>query len=134
MGFAALNPSYGLRATIEQRPMHDHIGKIDPQEIALADKDKTDKANAQFKKMQRAEDGKKAMSEYEAEAVAIRAKTARLRALRMARDAAAEKAAQEAGPPKPAAGAKKTRAKRPTEKSATLSEWLADQQESGRRR
>ena len=44
------------------------------------------KADAQFRKMQRAEDGKKAMSEYEANAAAIRAKTARLRALRLARD------------------------------------------------
>lgn len=45
------------------------------------------KADAQFRKMQRAEDGKKAMSEYEASAAAIRTKTARLKALRLARDA-----------------------------------------------
>lgn len=45
------------------------------------------KADAQFRKTQRAEDGKKAMSEYEANAAAIRTKTARLKALRLARDA-----------------------------------------------
>lgn len=45
------------------------------------------KADAQFRKTQRAEDGKKAMSEYEASAAAIRTKTARLKALRLARDA-----------------------------------------------
>ena len=43
--------------------------------------------NAQFAKDQRLNDAKQAMAEYEAEAVAIRAKTERLRALRLARDA-----------------------------------------------
>jgi hypothetical protein len=42
--------------------------------------------NAQFAKMQRAEDAKKAISEYEATAGALRAKTERLKALRLARD------------------------------------------------
>jgi hypothetical protein len=54
----------------------------------MAEKSKKDEAQAQFKKMQRAEDGKKAMTEYEAEAIATRAKTERLKALRLARDAA----------------------------------------------
>ena len=49
--------------------------------------DRKDDAQKQFAKLQRAEDGKKAMAEYEAEAVALRAKTARLRALRLAREA-----------------------------------------------
>ena len=57
-------------------------------EIALADHSKKDAANVQFKKAQRAEDGKKAMSDYEASGAAVRAKTARLKALRLARDAA----------------------------------------------
>ncbi|HTK14572.1 MAG TPA: hypothetical protein VL402_12300 [Xanthobacteraceae bacterium] len=55
----------------------------------MAEKSKKDEAQAQFKKMQRAEDGKKAMTEYEAEAIATRAKTERLKALRLARDASA---------------------------------------------
>lgn len=54
----------------------------------MSDNPKVDRANAQFAKLQRAEDGKKAMSEYEAERAAVRAKTERLRALRLARDAA----------------------------------------------
>jgi hypothetical protein len=59
----------------------------------LAVQSKKDVASAQFNKLQRAEDGKKAMSEYEADAAAVRAKTVRLRALRLARDAAAQTAA-----------------------------------------
>jgi hypothetical protein len=54
---------------------------------ALADESKKTAANIQFKKLQRAEDGKRAMLEYETAASANRVKTARLRALRMARDA-----------------------------------------------
>jgi hypothetical protein len=60
------------------------------------------RAEAQFKKMQRAEDGRKAMVEYEAGVAAVRAKTARLRALRLARDAA------EAAAAPPPSAAKKT--------------------------
>ena len=53
----------------------------------MADESKKTAANIQFKKLQRAEDGKRAMLEYETAASANRVKTARLRALRMARDA-----------------------------------------------
>ena len=49
---------------------------------------KKQQADAQFRKLQRAEDGKKAMAEYEASVTAVRAKTAKLRELRLARDAA----------------------------------------------
>jgi len=45
-------------------------------------------AEAQFKKEERATDGAKAMSEYKAEGEAERAKTERLRALRLAKEAA----------------------------------------------
>jgi hypothetical protein len=64
----------------------------------LSDNPKVDRANAQFAKLQRQQDGKKAMSEYEAERAAVRAKTERLRALRLARDAAQEAAAATALP------------------------------------
>jgi hypothetical protein len=97
------------------------------QELTVADKSKKDDAQAQILKVQRAEDGKKAMSEYEAEGAAVRAKTERLRALRLARDAAAEQAA----PPKKAA-AKKKAGKPAKGKSAKLAEWLKDQQKDGR--
>ena len=95
--------------------------------IALADTSKKDEANVQFKKLQRAEDGRKAMSEYESEGAAVRAKTARLRALRLARDAAEAMA-----PPKQAAAPKKKPAKAKKEKPEALSAWLKGQQGDGR--
>jgi len=69
-------------------------------EIALADDPKKAAANNQFRKLRQAEDGKRAMIEYENTAVANRAKTARLKALRLARDAE-EAAALAAAPPAP---------------------------------
>jgi len=47
------------------------------------------RAEASFKKEERAREGAKAMMEYEAEVRATQEKTARLRAQRLARDAAA---------------------------------------------
>jgi hypothetical protein len=79
-------------------------------------------AAAQLAKLQRADDAKKATSEYEAAAQALRAKTERLRALRLARDAAAP-------PPQPAAKKPKGKAKG---KSASLSDWLDGQAKEGR--
>ena len=46
-----------------------------------------ERAEKIFKKEQRAQDGRKAMIEYEAEALATREKTARLKALRLAKEA-----------------------------------------------
>ena len=87
-----------------------------------------DRANAQFGKLQRAEDAKKAMSEYETSRVAVQAKTERLKALRMARDAAETSAAL-----KPAASSAKKPGKRKKGKSASLSEFLDGQDVNGRR-
>jgi hypothetical protein len=75
-----------------------------------------------------AEDGKKAMAEYEASAAATRAKTEKLRALRLARDAAEQSAEPVAKPAKKKAAAKK-KAKAPAGK---LSDWIDDQAKSGR--
>jgi hypothetical protein len=69
-------------------------------ETALADDSKKNVANNQFKKLRQAEEGKRAMLEYENTAAANRAKTVRLRALRLARDAE-EAAAAAAAPPVP---------------------------------
>jgi hypothetical protein len=98
----------------------------------MANNSKKDEAQSQFKKVQRAEEGKKAMSEYESERLAVQAKTARLKALRLARDA--ELAA--AAPAKPAAvKATKTKTRKSAKASgATLSDWLEDQESSGRQR
>jgi hypothetical protein len=49
------------------------------------------RAEALFKKEQRLREGEQAMAEYQAELLAMREKTARLRALRLARDAANKK-------------------------------------------
>jgi hypothetical protein len=73
----------------------------------LADDSKKIAANIQFNKLQRAEDGKRAMMEYETAAAASRTKTARLRALRLARDAQEAAAAAAAPPPAKKKAAKK---------------------------
>jgi hypothetical protein len=87
----------------------------------MADKNKQ-QASAQFSKLQRAEDAKKAVSEYESNAAALRAKTERLRALRLARDAAET-------PAKPAASKPKRKKKTATGK---LSDFLDGQAKEGR--
>jgi hypothetical protein len=94
----------------------------------MADDGKTDKSSAEQKKLQRAEDGKKAMLDYEATVAATRAKTERLRALRLARDAAAPPA-----PSKARASAAKKTGKATKSKSRPLSEWLEDQRKDGLR-
>jgi hypothetical protein len=49
------------------------------------------RAEAIFKKQQQMREGQQAMAEYQAQVDAMREKTARLRALRLARDAANQK-------------------------------------------
>lgn len=109
----------------------------------MAESKKND-ADAQFAKAQRAEDGRKAMSEYEAEAIATRAKTERLRALRLARDAAGipPPAKPKATAKKAAGTAKKATAKKATTKkssakataqaASTLAEWIDNERKDGR--
>jgi len=98
------------------------------QEIALADRSKIEAAQAGFNKLLRDQDGKKAMSEYETEAAAVRAKTARLKALRLERDAAEATAPSEASSPKKKQAKSAKPAKRPAE---PLSDWLKDREGSG---
>ena len=86
------------------------------------EKSKKHEAAAQFARLQRDQDAKKAASDYEIAAADVRAKTERLRALRLARDAAAPPAA-------PAAQQKKQK----KAKSPGLSEWLDGQSKEGRR-
>lgn len=86
------------------------------------EKSKKHEATAQFAKLQREQDAKKAMSDYEIAAAEVRAKTERLRALRLARDAAAA----------PAAPAAAQRKKQKKAKAAGLSEWLDSQSKEGR--
>ncbi len=93
----------------------------------MADNSK-DRAAAQFAKLQQAEEGKKNLSAYEAEAAAVRAKTARLRELRLAKEA--NEAATPAASAKPAA--KKKGAKTPAKAAGTLADWMKNQRASGR--
>jgi hypothetical protein len=89
----------------------------------MADRSKKD---TELSKAERAADGKNAMAEYEAQAAATRAKTERLRALRLARDAAAPP-----GQLKPVVVARKKAGKK--EPAAKLADWLASQEKSGRK-
>jgi hypothetical protein len=59
--------------------------------MTMIDERQRKAAEAQFKKEERATEGAKAMSEYKAEGEAERAKTARLKALRLAKEAASKK-------------------------------------------
>ena len=56
--------------------------------MAKNSKDVMDRAEASFKKEERAREGAKAMRDYEAENRAMHEKTARLKALRLAKEAA----------------------------------------------
>ena len=97
--------------------------------------DEPNKMRAEIRARQ-AEDGKKAMAEYEASAAATRAKTQKLRALRLAKEAA------ELAAPKPPAKTKtkaksagKSAGKTAKKKKAPdgkLADWLDDQADSGR--
>jgi hypothetical protein len=88
----------------------------------MPEKSNKNEANAQFAKLQRADDAKKAMLDYESAAVATRKKTERLKALRMARDATAPPPATPAAPKQKAA--KKSK--------GTLSDFLSGQAKEGR--
>ena len=90
--------------------------------------DDPNKARAEIRARQ-AEDGKKAMAEYEASAAATRIKTEKLRALRLAKEAAELAAAPVAKVKTKAKSAPKKKKKAPAGK---LSDWLDGQADSGR--
>jgi hypothetical protein len=84
------------------------------------------RANDQFKKLTRIEDGSKGPTEYEVRADALSTKIARLKALRLARDAAILAAPPPPAPVKKKAGKTK---KRPAVASAvSLSDWRKGRQ------
>jgi len=79
--------------------------------LAIHSKETRDRAEASFKKQeQRAREGAKAMADYEAEGRATREKTARLKSLRLAQQAAGATAPPENAP---AAAAVATTARKP---------------------
>jgi len=73
--------------------------------------------------------GAKATTPQDAEAQAVRDKIARLRALRLAHEAANPSSSAK-GPPARSRASKKT----PAAKSVPLSDWLNDQEQQGRRK
>jgi hypothetical protein len=75
--------------------------------------------------------GAKPLSQFEAEAQALREKTARLRALRLAHEATTKPVAEKRSAPRSGAG-KKT--KREPAKSVPLADWLSAQEDTGRRK
>jgi hypothetical protein len=87
--------------------------------------EKSSKYEAQFAKMQRAT-GKKGQSDYETRAEAMRLQTEKLKALRLARDAANP-------PPLPAAKRKARNGSKSKGPSGKLSDWLDGQAKEGRR-
>ena len=88
----------------------------------MADDSKRQEANGKFVKLQRAQTAQRATAEYEIEAAAMRAKTERLRALRLERDGVA---------PKPAPGAPKQKSKK-RGGGGSLSDFLDGQAKEGR--
>jgi hypothetical protein len=81
-------------------------------------------------KENREREGAQAMAQYDAEIRAVREKTARLRELRLAHEAANKSSTGAPGSGKRTAVKKKARKK--GEKSEALSEWLANQKSEGR--
>ena len=67
------------------------------------------RADARFKKDERVREGKKAMLQYEAEGRAVREKTARLRALRLDKEAAEKNEGVAAGAGQPLVARKKAK-------------------------
>jgi hypothetical protein len=90
------------------------------------------KTNDALRKMSKVEDAKKAMAEYHAAQAAVDANTERLRALRLAKEAA-DAAAAPVKAAKKAPGKKAKAGKAEKAAPGTLSDWLKDQQSSGRR-
>jgi hypothetical protein len=80
------------------------------------------KDGAAMEKSSKHEGAKKGPSEYETRAQAVRTQMEKLKALRLARDAA--------NPPPPAPAKRKARSKAPAGK---LSDWLSEQAKEGRR-
>ena len=89
-------------------------------------KDDRDRAEARFNKAAKsAEDAKTGKKDRDASAKAVLDNMARLKALRLAKEAAE--------PARPAATVKKPRGKKSAGKSPALGAWLSTQQSGGRR-
>ena len=86
----------------------------------MADNSNKNAANSQFRKLRQAEEGKRAMLDYENKVAAMRAKTTRLRALRLARDAELAASAAAAPPAVKKKAAKKREDKTRLERNSAV--------------
>jgi hypothetical protein len=101
----------------------------------LSDNSKQADKESRIKRLaQQAEEGKKARADYEAEGRAVREKMAKLKTLRLAKEAADREAAANAPTPIKG-GAKKKAGKKETGKkeAVPLSQWLDGEAKDGRR-
>jgi hypothetical protein len=78
--------------------------------------------------------GGKTLPPHEAEALAAREKMARLRALRLAHEAANPSAAVDKAPAARSGPRRTNKGKKGSTKSVSLSDWLSTQEDSGRRK
>jgi hypothetical protein len=101
---------------------------VGEQEATVANDSKSSRTQSRLEKAAR--EGENIRVHYEVEAKAIREKTARLRALRLAKEAADKETAVANTPVKPG---KKKSASSPKKKSASLSEWQNAQRADGQR-
>jgi uncharacterized protein YhaN len=81
-----------FRETVAAQECPETVSPDEEKRLSKNSKDVMDRAAASFKKEERAREGAKAMRDYEAERRAVREKTARLRSLRLAKEAAEAKA------------------------------------------
>lgn len=91
------------------------------------------RAENRSRKLEQAREGEKAMAQYEAANQAIREKTERLRALRLAKEAKEQEEAARKGSAARPAARKKTAAAKAKSEPQRLSDWLNAQGRSGRR-
>jgi CRISPR/Cas system-associated protein Cas5 (RAMP superfamily) len=90
-----LYPAFPGASGCSARGRREAIGTASLQEetvLSKNSKDVVDRAEASFRKEERAREGAKAMRDYEAEGRAVREKTARLKLLRLAKEATEKKA------------------------------------------
>jgi hypothetical protein len=105
---------------------HQGLRRVRRARSFMAEKSEKDVAQGQLAKLQKANDAKQAVADYEAEAAAMRAKTARLRELRLAREAELA-ATRPPAPVRKAAGKKKASAK----SVGTLADWIKSREDGG---
>jgi hypothetical protein len=118
-----LPPSDEVRGRLVRDPAQ--FDRLNKKGDDMADDSKRQAANGNLAKPQRAQTEQRAPANYEIEAAALRAKTERLKALRLARDGAA-------APKSVPAGSKQKSKKRSGGGGGSLADFLDGQAKEGR--